>query len=85
MLLARNPSNFEALAKNINDKGGQAIGISADVTSQDSLKQAFYQIDEKFRGARCAAAVFNAAGGFVRKPLLDVTLEEFSSGFEVNV
>ena len=84
VLFARNEKNFEALAKEINDKGGKAIGISTDVSSADSLKQAFGQIEEKLPGAHCAAAVFNAAGGMVRKPFLEVTEKEFSSGWEVS-
>lgn len=84
-LLARGSDKFEKLAKDINDSGGEAYGISTDVSSKDSLKAAFEQIDQKFPGAACAAAVFNAAAGFVRKPLLDLTDEEFASGFEVSV
>jgi hypothetical protein len=31
------------------------------------------------------AAIFNASGGFVRKPFLDVTLEDFARGWDVSV
>jgi NAD(P)-dependent dehydrogenase (short-subunit alcohol dehydrogenase family) len=83
VLLARNAKNFKDLAEQINKDGGKAIGISADVSNQDSLKKAFSEI-EKQLGSHCAAAVFNAAGGFVRKPFLEVTEEEFASGWEVS-
>lgn len=84
-LLARNPDSFEGLAKEINSSGGEAYGISADVTSADSLKAAFEEIDKKLPGAACAAAVFNAAGPPVRKPLLELTKQEFGTGLEVGV
>lgn len=83
VLLARNEKNFSELAKQINDSGGKAIGISADVSNQDSLKKAFTQIKEQL-GDVCAAAIFNAAGGMVRKPFLEVTEQEFASGWEVS-
>ena len=83
VLLARNEKNFSGLAKEINDAGGKAIGISADVSNAESLKKAFGEI-EKQLGSNCAAAVFNAAGGMVRKPFLEVTEEEFSSGWNVS-
>lgn len=84
VLLARGPDKFEALAKDITSKGGKAIGISADVSSAESLKKAFAEVEKEFPGAACAAAVFNAAGGMVRKPFLEVTEKEFSSGWEVS-
>lgn len=84
VLLARGSDKFEALAKEINDQGGKAVGISADVSNAKSLVAAFQQIEKEFPGAHCAAAVFNAAGGMVRKPFLEVSEEEFSSGWEVS-
>ena len=83
VLLARNEKSFEGLAEQINNQGGKAIGISADVSNAESLKRAFGEI-EKQLGSNCAAAIFNAAGGMIRKPFLEVTEEEFSSGWEVN-
>ena len=71
-------------AKEINEQGGRALGISADVSNAESLKSAFKQIQKDLPEAHCAAAVFNAAGGMVRKPFLEVTEKEFSSGWEVS-
>lgn len=87
VLLARNPDNYESLVQEINKSGGKAMGISADVSSPDSLKQAFSKIEKEsgFGGVPCAAAVFNASGKFLRKPLLDMTVEEFGAGWEVSV
>lgn len=83
--MARNPENFESLVQEINKSGGKAIGISADVSSEDSMKSAFEKIKAEYKDASCAAAIFNASGRFARKPLLEMTLEEFSVGWEVSV
>ena len=85
VLLARNPDHYQSLVQEINNNGGKALGISTDLTRSESIKRAFGQIEQEFPGVPVAAAVFNAAGGFVRKPLLDVTEEEFTSGFLINV
>lgn len=85
VLLARNPDNYESLAKEINGSGGKAIGISTDVSSPDSLKNAMAQINKEFEDVAAAAAIFNASGRFARKPLLEMTLDEFQGGHEVSV
>jgi NAD(P)-dependent dehydrogenase (short-subunit alcohol dehydrogenase family) len=82
-LLARSPKNFEGLVEEINSSGGKAIGISTDVSSEESVKKAFEQIKKEL-GGECAAAVFNASGPFSRKPLLEMTVEEFSRSWEVS-
>lgn len=84
VLLARNPENFEGLVQEINQAGGKAIGISTDVSSQDSVKQAFGKIEQQYGNAPVAAAVFNASGRFVRKPLLEMSVEDFGAGWEVS-
>lgn len=83
-LLARSPENYESLVKEINSSGGKAIGISTDVSSEESVQNAFAKIKQEFQGAGCAAAMFNASGGFVRKPLLEMKVEEFSKSWEIS-
>lgn len=85
VLLARNPTNFESLAEEINKSGGRAIGISTDVSDPNSMKNAFSKIEQEFKGAPVAAAVFNASGRFARKPILEMSLEDFGAGHEVSV
>ncbi|RHZ58424.1 hypothetical protein CDV55_103948 [Aspergillus turcosus] len=82
VVLSRNPANFEPLVQEINSSGGQALGISTDVTDSRSVKSAFEKISQQYAGVPLAAAVFNAGGGFARKPFLELTEEEFSQGFE---
>lgn len=82
-LLARNPANYEDAVKDIQAAGGKAIGISTDVSDAKSVQDAIAKSQKEF-GDRCAAAVFNVGGKFVRKPFLDLNLGEFESGWEVN-
>lgn len=85
-LLARSPENYESLVKEINGHGGKAIGISTDVSSEEDVNNAFKQIKKEFgEQYNCAAAIFNASGRFVRKPLLEMKVEDFAAGWEVSV
>ncbi|KAF2808453.1 NAD(P)-binding protein [Mytilinidion resinicola] len=85
VLLARNPENFESLAKEINGNGGKAIGISTDISDSKSVDAAFEKIEKEFGpGVSAAAAVFNASGRFVRKPFLELTEEDFTAGLDVS-
>jgi NAD(P)-dependent dehydrogenase (short-subunit alcohol dehydrogenase family) len=83
-LLARNPANYESIVKEIKAAGGQAIGISTDVSSESSVKNAFAEIQKEFKGKKLAAAIYNVGGRFVRKPFLELTLEEYEAGYEAN-
>jgi enoyl-[acyl-carrier-protein] reductase (NADH) len=84
VLLARNPDNYESIVKEIKSSGGHAIGISTDVTSESSVKNAFAEIQKEFQGKKLAAAIFNVGGGFVRKPFLELTLQEYEAGYAAN-
>lgn len=83
-LLARNPANYESIVKEINQAGGEAIGISTDVSSPDAVKKAFAEIKKEFQGKKLVAAIFNVGGRFVRKPFLEMSLEEYEAGYESN-
>jgi len=84
VLLARNPANYESVVKEIQSSGGHAIGISTDVSSPSSVKDAFAEIEKEFKGKKLAAAIYNVGGGFVRKPFLEMSLEEYVGGYEAN-
>jgi NAD(P)-dependent dehydrogenase (short-subunit alcohol dehydrogenase family) len=78
VLLSRNPTNYEATVAEINENGGKAIGISADVSDSKSLTSAFEKINKEFPDLPLAAAVFNSGGGgFARKPFLEVTEDDY--------
>ena len=57
VLLARNPDNFKDIVAEIKDKGGQAIGISTDVSSSSSVTSAFETIKKEFPDKQLAAAI----------------------------
>ncbi|KAF2793056.1 NAD(P)-binding protein [Melanomma pulvis-pyrius CBS 109.77] len=85
VLLARNPDNFEGLAKEINASGGKAIGISTDISDAKSVKSAIEVIKKEFGSdVGAAAAIFNASGGFLRKPFLELPEEVFSTSLDVS-
>jgi len=85
VLLARNPENFDGLAKEINDGGGKAIGISTDVADSQSVKNAIAVIKKEFGDdVGAAAAIFNASGGFLRKPFLELPESVFSTSLSVS-
>ncbi|KAJ9609801.1 hypothetical protein H2200_006129 [Cladophialophora chaetospira] len=83
-LLARKPSNFEPLVKEINDAGGHALGISADTSDAQSIKNAFEQLKKESGGAKVAAAVYNVGGGLVKKPFLELKEEELEGAWASN-
>lgn len=85
VLLARNPDNYEPLVKEIKGDGGEAIGISTDVSDEESVKSAFKTIAQAYDNAPCAAAIFNASGGFLRKPFLETQLGDLETALSVTV
>jgi len=84
VLLARNPANYESIVSEIKSSGGHAIGISTDIASPSSVSDAFKKIEKEFKGKKLAAAVFNVGGGFVRKPFLELTQDDYEAGFVAN-
>ena len=84
VLLARNEKNYESIVKEINTAGGYAVGFPTDVSSQSSVKDTFAKIQHEFKGKKLAAAIFNVGGSFVRKPFLEMTLEEYEIGYSAN-
>ena len=70
----------------INGAGGKAIGVSVDVGDSASVGTAIDAIKKEFGAdVGVAAAIFNAAGGFLRKPFLELTEAEFAAGHRTSV
>ncbi|KAI9034917.1 uncharacterized protein KD926_005022 [Aspergillus affinis] len=78
VVLARNPENFDPVVQEINASGGQAFGISTDVSDSKSVNAAFDKIASQFPSSKVIAAVFNTGGGLVRKPFLELTEQDYS-------
>ena len=81
--LARNPDSYEPVVQDIKKNGGQAIGISADISQEDSVKAAFEKIKQEYAGMGCAAAIFNASARPKKQPLLDMTVDDFTSMWNI--
>ena len=48
------------------------------------MKGAFVEIEKEFKGKKLAAAIYNVGGKFVRKPFLELSLEDYEAGYEAN-
>ncbi|KAF5228074.1 hypothetical protein FAUST_11333 [Fusarium austroamericanum] len=83
-LLAHKRENYEGLVKEINERGGRAIGFSTNVSSEESVKAAFSNIHEEYGNAPIAAAIFNAPGIFLKKPLLEMSVDEFGASWRMS-
>ncbi|KAJ4296586.1 hypothetical protein N0V90_006633 [Kalmusia sp. IMI 367209] len=85
VLLARNPDSFKNLADEINSSGGKAIGISTDISDSKSVQNAVEAIKKEFGSdVGAAAAIFNASGGFLRKPFLELPEDAFTKALDVS-
>ncbi|KAH8425622.1 uncharacterized protein LDX57_003371 [Aspergillus melleus] len=85
VLLARSQTSLDPLVREIDQtKGkGSALGIPTDVTDPQSVESTMTAIKTHY-GAdlNIAAAVFNVASKFVRKPFLESEGEEFLGSLE---
>jgi len=71
------------VAAEINDAGGRAVFVAADVTDGDSVQAMVNQAVETF--GRLDILVNNAGVSHKRKPMLDVTEDELDRILAVNV
>lgn len=85
VLLARKPASYQPVEREVNENGGKALGISTDLSDPGSVRATFSHIGEAFPNIAVQAAVFNASGRFVRKPLLDITMEDLDGGYSISV
>lgn len=85
VLLARRPESYEEAVADIEKAGGQAIGITADVADPTNLKNALASIDKELPGSRLAAAIYNVNSGFVKKPFLELKVEDIDASLNGSV
>lgn len=55
-----------------------------DIVEPTSVTAAFEKIREQVGNAQLAAAVYNVGAGYVVKPFLELSLKEYTGGFESN-
>jgi NAD(P)-dependent dehydrogenase (short-subunit alcohol dehydrogenase family) len=77
-----NAEAAEAVAEEIRAAGGNAIAISADVSSEDDIIRVVATANEAFDGID---VVFNNAGIIRRTTAVETTVEEWDRVFGVNV
>ncbi len=83
-LLARKSANYAPIVDEINAAGGKAVGISVDCSDGKSVSAGFQELKKEMGGASLAVSVYNVGGRFIRKPFLELSDEEFESGWEAN-
>jgi len=85
VLLSRTPGSYSDIVDEIKKSGGEAIGISTDVSDTSSVKSAFEAIKKEFGGKKLAAAVYNASGRPKTGPFLSLTIEDWEDSLKPNL
>ncbi|MFD2918239.1 SDR family oxidoreductase [Terrimonas rubra] len=79
---ANNTEEAEKVANSINNTGGRAIAIRADISDAAAVTHLFDQTIEQFGKVNI---VVNNAGIMITKPVKDTTEEDFDQQFRINV
>lgn len=93
VLLSRSQGSLDPLVAEIEQASGAAVGIPTDVTDKSSMASAMDKVRERFGGGVggegeelvVAAAVYNVASKFTRRPFLEQSEDEFMSSLEPSV
>jgi hypothetical protein len=62
-----------------------AISIFTDLSSEESVKSDFKTVAHAYDDAPCAAAIYNASGGFVGRLFVDTQVEDLDKKWAVTV
>jgi NAD(P)-dependent dehydrogenase (short-subunit alcohol dehydrogenase family) len=82
VVTARNREALEGLVREIESKGGQAVAVPAEVTSEEELRAVADAAVERF--GRIDTWINNAAV-FIQGGVEDITLDEFRRVIDVNL
>ena len=82
-VLARQQDRIDAVVNEIKAGGGEAIGIVADVKSQEQIEAAYQHVDDTWGRLDCVVA--NAGKNGVFAPLDDLTLDEWNDTITTNL
>lgn len=80
--IARTQEAIEAMAREITQAGGRALGLVADVSQRSLVEEAFERIEGEF--GRVDVLV-NNAGVVVQKPFLELTDEDWDYTINTNL
>jgi len=84
VLLARRPEGYNDVVAEIKQSGGQALGISTDVTDAQAVKSAFEKVKQEWPDRKLAAAIFNVGSGHGPKPFQEQKVEELDTVLSAN-
>ena len=86
-MLARRPESYNDVVDQIYKAGGKAVGITADVIDESSLKSATETINKEFEGLHLVAAIYNVRTNLRsgRRPFLEYTLEDLDFSLNGNL
>ena len=79
---ARGHDEAQAIVQTIEQAGGQAIAIQADVSQASQVTDLFTTAIAHFG---CVDVLVNNAGIMITKPLKDTTDDDFTRQFDINV
>ncbi|MEX0723177.1 MAG: SDR family oxidoreductase [Gracilimonas sp.] len=82
VLAARNKSKAEEVAKEINDKGGEAFAIETDVTDQSAVGRMASEIENQLGKID---VLINAFGQGIIQPFMDIDPKDAKEIIDVNV
>lgn len=86
VVLARSQSSLDPLVSDITQSGGSAMSVPTDVSNSSSMTSTMDQIKAKFGpDLTIAAAIYNMASKFMRKPFLEQSQENFLGSLEPSV
>jgi 7-alpha-hydroxysteroid dehydrogenase len=87
VIAARRQEKIDEVLAEIASKGGEAIGVSTDVTDAESVGNMVGQALERFGQVDILANIVGGSQGptFKRGPLLDITKHDFMEAFNINV
>jgi 3-oxoacyl-[acyl-carrier protein] reductase len=81
-LLARSEALLAEVAKEVRQRGGQAVFFPCDVSDPDAVDAAFRRLAEQLGGLD---GLVNNAGVVTRKSVLDISREEWRQQVDVNL
>ncbi|KAJ5525458.1 hypothetical protein N7494_012108 [Penicillium frequentans] len=86
VVLSRSQSSLDPLVRDIKQNGGHALSIPTDVTSSSSMNSTMDRIKAEFGSdMSVAAAVYNVASKFMKKPFLEQSQDEFLGSLEPSI
>lgn len=86
VVLSRSQSSLDPLVRDITQSGGHALAVPTDVTDPLNMSSTMDKVKAEFGSdISIAAAIYNVASKFSRKPFLEQSQDEFLGSLEPTV